>query len=73
MARQGITWVAEYLASQGSNGDNAVAHVTRGETIIPKELVDKYDSNPKSTFEWLDIAYTFGGGVTVISIDINKR
>ena len=40
---------------------------------VSKELIDKYDSNPKSTFEWLDIAYTFGGGVTVISIDINKR
>lgn len=40
---------------------------------VGKELVDKYDSDPKSTFEWLDIAYTFGGGVTVISIDINKR
>lgn len=40
---------------------------------VGKELVDKYDSDPKSTFEWLDIAYTFGGGVTFISIDINKR
>ena len=40
---------------------------------VGKELVDKYDSDPKSTFEWLDVAYTFGGGVTVISTDINKR
>jgi hypothetical protein len=40
---------------------------------IGKELVDKYDSDPKSTFEWLDIAYTAGGGVTLISFTINKR
>ena len=40
---------------------------------VGKELIDKYDSNPNSTFDWLDIAYTFGGGVTVVSIDINKR
>ena len=40
---------------------------------VGKELVDKYDSNPKSTFEWLDIGYTFGGGITLITIDIKKR
>ena len=40
---------------------------------VGKELVDKYDSNPKSTFEWLDIAYTTGGGITLITIDIKKR
>ena len=40
---------------------------------IGKELVDKYDSNTKSTFEWLDIAYTAGGGITLITIDIKKR
>ena len=39
---------------------------------VAKELKDKYDSNPKSTFEWLDIAYTAGGGITLITIDINK-
>ena len=40
---------------------------------VGKELVDKYDSDPKSKFEWLDIAYTFGGGITLISFTINKR
>ena len=40
---------------------------------VGKELVDKYDSDPKSTFEWLDIAYTTGGGITLITIDIKKR
>jgi uncharacterized membrane protein YjdF len=40
---------------------------------VGKELVDKYDSNPKSTFEWLDIAYTAGGGITLITIDIKKK
>lgn len=37
---------------------------------VAKELVDKYDSDPKSTFEWADIAYTSGGGFTFISIKI---
>ena len=40
---------------------------------IGKELVDKYDSNPRSKFEWLDIAYTAGGGITLISFTINKK
>jgi hypothetical protein len=40
---------------------------------VGKELLDKYDSNHKSTFEWLDIGYTLGGGVTLISFTINKR
>ena len=40
---------------------------------VAKELKDKYDSNPKSTFEWQDMLYTAGGGVTLISFTINKR
>ena len=40
---------------------------------IAKELRDKYDSNSKSTFEWQDMIYTAGGGVTLISFTINKR
>jgi len=40
---------------------------------VAKELVDKYDSDPKSTFEWLDIAYTTGGGITFLTIDIGKK
>ncbi len=40
---------------------------------VAKELKDKYDSNPKSTFEWQDMLYTTGGGVTLISFTINKR
>mgnify|MGYP003109201333 CR=1 FL=1 len=40
---------------------------------VGKELVDKYDSDPKSTFEVLDIAYTVGGGITLLSIDIGKK
>ncbi len=47
-----------------------VAAITIG---VTKELVDKYDSNPKSTFEWQDMLYTAGGGVTLISFTINKR
>ena len=47
-----------------------VAAITIG---VTKELVDKYDSNPKSTFEWQDMMYTAGGGVTLISFTINKR
>ena len=47
-----------------------VAAITIG---VTKELVDKYDSNPKSTFEWQDMIYTAGGGVTLISFTINKR
>jgi len=47
-----------------------VAAVTIG---VAKELKDKYDSNPKSTFEWQDMLYTAGGGVTLISFTINKR
>ena len=47
-----------------------VAAVTIG---VAKELVDKYDSNPKSTFEWQDMIYTAGGGVTLVSFTINKR
>ena len=73
MARQGITGVAEYLASQGRNGDNAVAHVTSGETIIPKELVDKYPSlkkeiNASFQAEEVDPAqYMVGSGVMSIN------
>ena len=44
MQRQGITGVAEYLASKGRNGDDAVAHVSQGETIIPQQILNK---NPK--------------------------
>ena len=40
---------------------------------VAKELKDKYDSNPKSTFEWQDMLYTAGGGITLISFTINKR
>jgi uncharacterized membrane protein YjdF len=40
---------------------------------ITKELIDKYDSNPRSTFEWEDIAFTTGGGITLLSIDIGKK
>ena len=40
---------------------------------VGKELVDKYDSDPKSTFEWADMGYTVGGGITLITIDIKKR
>jgi hypothetical protein len=40
---------------------------------IAKELRDKYDSNPKSTFEWQDMIYTASGGVTLISFTINKK
>ena len=40
---------------------------------VAKELKDKYDSNPKSTFEWQDMLYTAGGGVTLISFTINKK
>ena len=40
---------------------------------VAKELRDKYDSNPKSTFEWQDMIYTAGGGVTLISFTINKK
>jgi len=47
-----------------------VAAITIG---VAKELKDKYDSNPKSTFEWQDMIYTAGGGVTLISFTINKR
>jgi len=47
-----------------------VAAVTLG---VTKELVDKYDSDPKSTFEWQDMLYTAGGGITLISFTINKR
>jgi len=47
-----------------------VAAVTIG---VAKELRDKYDSNPKSTFEWQDMLYTAGGGVTLISFTINKK
>jgi len=47
-----------------------IAAITIG---VTKELVDKYDSNPKSTFEWQDMLYTAGGGVTLISFTINKR
>ena len=47
-----------------------VAAITIG---VTKELVDKYDSNPKSTFEWQDMLYTAGGGVTLISFIINKK
>ena len=47
-----------------------VAAVTIG---AAKELVDKYDSNPKSTFEWQDMLYTASGGVTLISFTINKK
>ena len=47
-----------------------VAAITIG---VAKELKDKYDSNPKSTFEWQDMLYTAGGGVTLISFTINKR
>jgi hypothetical protein len=73
MARQGITGVAEYLASQGRNGDNAIAHVTSGETIIPKELVDKYPSlkqeiNASFKAEEVDPAqYVIGSGVMSIN------
>lgn len=38
---------------------------------VTKELVDKYDSNPKSTFEWADIAYTAGGGITFFTISLD--
>ncbi len=47
-----------------------IAAVTIG---VAKELKDKYDSNPKSTFEWQDMLYTAGGGVTLISFTINKK
>jgi len=40
---------------------------------VAKEVKDKYDSNPKSTFEWQDMIYTAGGGVTLVSFTINKR
>ena len=40
---------------------------------VGKELIDKYDSDPKSTFEWQDMLYTTGGGVTLISFTIGKR
>ena len=40
---------------------------------VGKELVDKYDSDPKSTFELADMAYTVGGGITLITIDIKKK
>jgi len=47
-----------------------VAAITVG---VTKELIDKYDSDPKSTFEWQDMLYTTGGGVTLISFTIGKR
>ena len=47
-----------------------IAAVTIG---VAKELKDKYDSNPKSKFEWQDMIYTAGGGVTLISFTINKK
>ena len=40
---------------------------------VAKELIDKYDSNPKTTFEWEDIAFTTGGGITLLSIDIGNK
>jgi hypothetical protein len=73
MARQGITGVAEYLASQGRKGDDILAHVTSGETIVPKELVDKYPSlkqEIESSFraEEVDPAqYMVGSGVMSIN------
>ena len=39
---------------------------------VAKELSDKYDSNPKTTFEWEDIALTTGGSITLLTIEINK-
>ena len=47
-----------------------IAAVTIG---VAKELKDKHDSNPKSTFEWQDMLYTAGGGITLISFTINKK
>jgi hypothetical protein len=47
-----------------------IAAVTIG---VAKELRDKYDSNSRSTFEWQDMLYTAGGGITLISFTINKR
>lgn len=40
---------------------------------VTKELIDKYDSNPKTMFEWEDIAFTTGGGITLLTIEINKN
>ena len=42
--RQGVAGVAEYLASQGRKGDDTIAHLTSGETIIPEDILEK---NPK--------------------------
>tara|TARA_R110000744_G_scaffold116153_2_gene217221 strand:+ start:1092 stop:2507 length:1416 start_codon:yes stop_codon:yes gene_type:complete len=41
MRRQGITDIAAHLASKGRNGDDSIVHVTRGETIIPPQILDK--------------------------------
>tara|TARA_R110002051_G_scaffold7837_2_gene34406 strand:+ start:402 stop:1817 length:1416 start_codon:yes stop_codon:yes gene_type:complete len=54
MHRQGITGVAQYLASKGRNGDDSVAHVSQGETIIPQQILAR---NPKLK-EGIEKAFT---------------
>ena len=71
--RQGVAGVAEYLASQGRKGDDTIAHLTSGETIIPEDILEK---NPKLkedlklAFEYEDVPmerYVVGSGVMSIN------
>lgn len=46
------------LAEQGRNGDTRIAHLTPGEAVIPRELVE---SNPELMRRLEEILYSLGG------------
>ena len=71
-----VTHAANSMAVQWTDNEKVIKYGPIIACIavgVGKELVDKYDSDPKSTFELLDIAYTAGGGITLISFTINKK
>tara|TARA_R110000803_G_scaffold23207_3_gene57138 strand:+ start:3758 stop:5293 length:1536 start_codon:yes stop_codon:yes gene_type:complete len=71
--RQGIAKAAEYLVAQGRNGDDALAHVTIGETIIPSEIFDKNPSLKESLNAAFDAEnvdmnqYVVGSGIMSVN------